>query len=60
MASHMDASADTADERIDPTSVSADPIDEHLYSALEATDDDEARYHLREALQLQIATKHDV
>lgn len=33
----------------------ADRIDEHLRSALESTDDDRARYHLREALQLQIA-----
>lgn len=31
-----------------------DRIDEHLHSALEAADDDRARYHLREALQLKI------
>jgi len=29
-------------------------------AALQASDDDEARYHLREALQLRIAEKSDV
>ncbi|MCU4799499.1 hypothetical protein SAMN05216559_3040 [Halomicrobium zhouii] len=36
-----------------------DPIERQLQAALRASDDDEARYHLREALQLRIAEKSD-
>ena len=52
MASHMDAPNDLREE---PAEEPADPIDEHLIDALESREDDVARYHLREALQLQIA-----
>ena len=34
-----------------------DPIERQLEAALRASDDDAARYHLREALQLRIAEK---
>ena len=34
-----------------------DPVDRHLDAALEAAEDEDARYHLREALQLRIAEK---
>lgn len=37
-----------------------DPIEQQLEAALQAADDDTARYHLREALQLRIAEKSDV
>lgn len=36
-----------------------DPIENQLEAALHASDDDAARYHLREALQLRIAEKSD-
>ena len=34
-----------------------DPIERQLEAALQASDDEDARYHLREALQLRIAEK---
>ena len=36
-----------------------DPIERQLEAALQASDDDVARYHLREALQLRIAEQDD-
>ena len=60
MASHMDASANTATEHSASETATTDPIDEHLQSALECAENDDARYHLREALQLQIAAMENV
>ena len=37
-----------------------DPIERQLETALRASDDDDVRYHLREALQLRIAEHTDV
>ena len=37
--------------------MSGDSIDAHLESALEAADDETARYHIREALQLRVVER---
>jgi len=34
--------------------LSESPLDSHLKEALDAAEDDDARYHLREALQLRV------
>lgn len=36
-----------------------DPLERQLQAALRAADDTDARYHLREALQLRIVEKYD-
>ena len=36
-----------------------DPLERHLESALRSADDEDARYHIREALQLRIAETGD-
>ena len=41
----------TDDRRIDPDSAN-EAVDRHLTAALEATEQSEVRYHLREGLQL--------
>ena len=55
MASHVDPLADESIALEDHSEEDLDRTDEHLLMALEATVDRDARYHLREALQLTLA-----